>query len=246
MQSTQLLSVENVVKKFKGLVAVDHASLYIKSQEIIGLIGTNGAGKTTLFNVIAGELEPTSGKILFNGTEINSLPPYKICKMGVARTYQIVRPFTDLTVLENVMVGAFLRTLKAHEAKAKAVAILEFVGLSRRSATVGKDLNLPELKRLELARALATEPKLLLLDEVMAGLNPVESAKVMELVRNIRNSGITILIIEHVMKAIMNLSDRIYVMNQGHIIAEGTPEEVVENPAVINSYLGEKKYAQGK
>ena len=238
-----LLSVEGVTKKFGGLVAVNDASLHIAKNEIVGLIGSNGAGKTTLFNLIAGDLNPTSGKVVFQGSEIQSLPPYRICHLGVARTYQIVKPFSELTVLENVMVGAFLHSSRAGEVRDRALQVLELVGLIERRNTVGKDLNLPQFKRLELARALATQPTLLMLDEVMAGLNPVESAKVIDLVRSIGEQGITLFIIEHVLKAIMSLSDRVYVMNQGQVIAEGRPEEVVRNPDVIKSYLGTKAHA---
>lgn len=241
--SGRLLSVEGITKKFGGLVAVNNASLHVDKDEIVGLIGSNGAGKTTLFNVVAGDLKPTSGKVVYLGSEIQSLPPYQVCSKGIARTYQIVKPFSELTVLENVMVGAFLRYPKAGEAKDISLEVLSFVGLHDRRGIIGKDLNLPQLKRLELARALATQPTLLMLDEVMAGLNPVESAKVIELVRNIRQKGVTLLIIEHVMKAIMSLSDRVYVMNQGNVIAEGKPEEIVRNPDVIKSYLGERAHA---
>ena len=240
----RLLSVEGVTKKFGGLVAVNNASLYLAKNEIVGLIGSNGAGKTTLFNVIAGDLAPTSGRVVYQGAEIHGLPPYQICRLGVARTYQIVKPFSELSVLENVMVGAFLHTAKTGEVRDLALEVLSDVGLIERRHTVGKDLNLPQLKRLELARALATQPQLLMLDEVMAGLNPVESAKVIELVQGIStHRGITLLIIEHVMKAIMTLSDRVYVMNQGLVIAEGKPEDVVKNPDVIKSYLGAKAHA---
>jgi branched-chain amino acid transport system ATP-binding protein len=243
---TPLLSVEHVTKHFGGLVAVNDVNLHIHKHEIVGLIGTNGAGKTTLFNMIAGDLKPSSGKIKYKDHEIHTLPSFKICKSGIARTYQIVKPFADLTVLENVMVGAFLKLPKTETAKRKALEVLDFVGLMHLRDVPGRDLNLPQLKRLELARAMATQPELLLLDEVMAGLNPTESAKMIELVRSIRERGITLLVIEHVMKAIMSLSDRVYVMNQGLLIAEGTPEETVNNPAVIKSYLGENKYAQSK
>jgi branched-chain amino acid transport system ATP-binding protein len=239
----RLLSVEGVTKKFGGLVAVDNSSLYVAKNETVGLIGSNGAGKTTLFNVIAGDLTPTSGKVVYKDSEIQFLLPHRICRMGITRTYQIVKPFTELTVLENVMVGAFLRSSKTSEVRDRALEVLKVVGLIERRNIVGKDLNLPQLKRLELARALATQPTLLMLDEVMAGLNPVESAKVIELVRSICAQGITLLIIEHVMKAIMTLSNRIYVMNQGKVIAEGKPEEVVHNPDVIKSYLGLRAYA---
>lgn len=240
-----ILQTENVVKQFGGLVAVDNISIELHEGEILGLIGANGAGKTTLFNMISGSVRPTSGKILFNGIRIDKLPPNKICKLGLGRTYQIVQPFLNLTVLENTMVGALLRNSSVKEARKKAEEILEFVGLSNRKDVVGGALNIPELKRMEVARALATEPKVLLLDEVMAGLNPTESEQVIELVRNIRENGTTIVIIEHVMKAIMNLSDRIYVLNQGKLIATGTPSEITQNSEVIKSYLGEKSYAKG-
>lgn len=243
MDDKKLLVVQDVVKKFGGLVAVNKVNLYIEKGEIIGLIGANGAGKTTMFNIISGDLNPTSGKVIYKGNEIQSLPSDKVCSLGIARTYQIVKPFTDLTVLENVMVGSFLRNAKTSEVRDNSLEILEYVGLLHRRDVVGKDLNLPELKRLELARALGTKPDLLLLDEVMAGLNPVESGRFIELIRSIREKGLTLLVIEHVMKAIMSLSDRLYVMNQGSKIAEGKPEEVVKNEAVIKSYLGEKKHA---
>ncbi len=243
MSDNRLLVVDSVTKKFGGLVAINNVSLHIESGEIIGLIGANGAGKTTMFNTIAGDLSPTSGKVLYKGNEIQSLPSNEICALGIARTYQIVKPFTDLTVLENVMVGGFLRNTRTSEVRDNALEILEFVGLLHRRDVVGRDLNLPELKRMELARALGTKPDLLLLDEVMAGLNPVESGKFIELIRSIREKGLTLLVIEHVMKAIMSLSDRVYVMNQGNKIAEGKPEDVVRNEAVIKSYLGEKKHA---
>ncbi len=243
MSDNRLLVVDSVTKKFGGLVAINNVSLHIESGEIIGLIGANGAGKTTMFNTIAGDLSPTSGKVLYKGNEIQSLTSNEICALGIARTYQIVKPFTDLTVLENVMVGGFLRNTRTSEVRDNALEILEFVGLLHRRDVVGRDLNLPELKRMELARALGTKPDLLLLDEVMAGLNPVESGKFIELIRSIREKGLTLLVIEHVMKAIMSLSDRVYVMNQGNKIAEGKPEDVVRNEAVIKSYLGEKKHA---
>ena len=240
-----ILQTENVVKQFGGLVAVDNISIELHEGEILGLIGANGAGKTTLFNMISGSFRPTSGKIIFDGTRIDKLPPNKICKLGMGRTYQIVQPFLNLTVLENTMVGALLRNSNVKEARKKAEEILEFVGLSGRKDVVGGALNIPELKRMEVARALATGPKVLLLDEVMAGLTPTESEQVIELVQKIRENGTTIIIIEHVMKAIMNLSDRIYVLNQGKLIATGTPSEITQNSEMIKSYLGEKSYAKG-
>ena len=240
----RLLEVNGLTKKFGGLTAVDNVSISVDKGEIVGLIGANGAGKTTLFNMIAGEYPPTSGKIIFNGHEIQGNPGYKMCRMGIGRTYQIVKPFSTLSVLDSTVVGALLKDSNVKRAREKARAVVEKVGLGYRMDVVGADLNLPELKRLELARALATEPELLLLDEVMAGLNPSDSDKMIELVREISQSGITIIIIEHVMKAIMRLSDRIYVLNQGRLIAHGTPEEVSRDPEVIKSYFGEKRYAK--
>lgn len=241
---SKVLEVQGLTKRFGGLVAVDHVDIYVEKGEIVGLIGANGAGKTTLFNMIAGEFPPTEGKILFKGKEIQGNPGYKMCSLGIGRTYQIVKPFSTLSVLDNTAVGALLKDSNVKRAKKKARAVVEMVGLGDRMDVAGADLNLPELKRLELARALATEPELLLLDEVMAGLNPSDSDKMIELVKDIGKTGVTIIIIEHVMKAIMRLSDRIYVLNQGKLIAHGKPEEVSQNPEVIKSYFGEKRYAK--
>lgn len=244
-QQNRILEVQNVTKQFGGLTAVNQVSLYVDQGEIVGLIGANGAGKTTLFNMLAGVFPPTSGKIVFDGKEVQGLPCHQICRMGVGRTYQLVKPFVNLSVLDNTVVGALNRHHDVKEARKKAEEILEFVELDQRKNVAGSNLNLPELKRMELARALATEPKLLLLDEVMAGLNPTDSGRVIELVKRIRDErGITIIVIEHVMKAIMTLSDRIYVLNQGNLIASGKPEEVSQDPEVIKSYFGEKRYAK--
>lgn len=236
--SEKLIELQDLTIRFGGLVAVDKVNLYLKKGEILGLIGTNGAGKTTCFNMIAGALKPTSGKILYHGKEIQGHRPDQICKHGIARTYQIVRPFGNLTVLENTMVGALLKHSDPAVAREKALSILKQVGLSHHKDMKGENLSLPELKRMEIARALATEPEVLLLDETMAGLNPTECENAMKIVLGIRESGVTIIVIEHVMRAIMNISDRIYVMNQGKVIAEGTPEEVANNEEVIKSYLG--------
>ena len=241
---SKMLEVTGLTKKFGGLTAVNNVSINVEKGEIVGLIGANGAGKTTLFNMVAGEFPPTEGKIVFNGKEIQGNPGYKMCHMGIGRTYQIVKPFSSLTVLDNVVVGALLKDSNVKRAREKARKVIDLVGLSYRADVVGADLNLPELKRLELARALATDPELLLLDEVMAGLNPADSDKMIELVKEINKTGITIIIIEHVMKAIMRLSDRIYVLNQGCLIAQGKPEEVSNDPEVIKSYFGEKRYAK--
>lgn len=240
-----MLSVEKVTKKFGGLTAVNQVSMQVREGEIVGLIGANGAGKTTLFNMIAGAYPVTEGKILFDGREVQNVPSHKLAKIGVGRTYQIVKPFGNLTMLENTMVGALQKYPKVEDARKKVEEVLELVEMSDRRDVRGENLNLPELKRMEVARALATEPKILLLDEVMAGLNPADSERVIELVRKInKETGLTIVIIEHIMKAVMTLSNRIYVLNQGVLIAQGTPEEVSRNPEVIKSYLGEKRYAK--
>ncbi len=235
-----MLETNKIEKKFGGLTAVNSVDMRVYEGETIGLIGANGAGKTTLFNMIAGFFKPSSGKITFMDKDITGLAAHKICHMGIGRTYQIVRPFASLTVVENTMVGAMIREKDVERARKRSEKILKFLGMEKRMNVVGKDLNLPELKRMEVARALATEPKLLLLDEVMAGLTPTDSAVFIELVRKIKDSGVTIIIIEHVMKAVMSLSDRIYVLNQGKLIAQGSPQEVAKSPEVIKSYLGEK------
>lgn len=237
---TPILQIEHLQKKFGGLIAVNDVDLEVRQGEIVGLIGANGAGKTTVFNMIAGFFKPSGGTIHYMGNDITNAPAHKVCHMGIGRTYQIVRPFASLSVLENTMVGALIRDSNVEKAREKAESVLEFLGMGHRKDVAGKDLNLPELKRMELARAFATDPKLLLLDEVMAGLTPSDSTVVIDLVRKINDSGVTIIIIEHVMKAVMSLSDRIYVLNQGRLIAEGAPKEVSENPDVIKSYLGEK------
>ena len=243
MESEKILYTEGIIKRFGGLLAIDNVDIHLKKNEILGLIGANGAGKTTLFNMISGVLKPTEGKVYYKGRHIQGLKPFRICELGIGRTYQIVQPFRNLTVLQNATVGALLRHPRVSDAKEKAEEILNFVGLYHRKDVDGDDLNLPELKKMELAKALATEPDVLLLDEVMAGLNPTECGKVVELIKKIRESGISIIVIEHVMKAVMSLSERIYVLNQGKLIAEGTPEEITYNSEVIKSYLGEKKYA---
>jgi len=234
----KIIELQDLTIRFGGLVAVDNVNMTLKKGEILGLIGTNGAGKTTCFNMIAGALKPTSGKILFHGKEIQGQRPDQICKHGIARTYQIVQPFGNLTVLENVMVGALLKNGDPIVAREKATEVLERVGMLHQKDMQGNALSLPELKRMEIARALATEPEVLLLDETMAGLNPTECENAMKIVTGIRDSGVTIIVIEHIMRAIMNISDRIYVMNQGKVIAEGTPSEVANNEEVIKSYLG--------
>lgn len=240
METAPILKINQLQKCFGGLTAVNNVDMEIREGELIGLIGANGAGKTTLFNMIAGSFKPSSGSICFMGKDITGFPAHKVCHLGIGRTYQIVRPFASLSVLENTMVGAMIQDSNLGRARKKAEEILEFLGLYHRKDACGNELNLPELKRMEVARALATDPKLLLLDEVMAGLTPADSEVVIDLVHKINDSGITVIIIEHVMKAVMSLSQRIYVLNQGGLIAQGTPKEVSENAEVIKSYLGEK------
>lgn len=233
-----VLEAHGITKRFGGLVAVSDMNMHLYEHEILGLIGSNGAGKTTMFNLLSGTLPASEGHLSFRGEEIKKPKPHEMAKLGIGRTYQICQPFGNMTVCENVMVGAFLRTKKTSEARERAMQVLERVGLAHRCNVAGDALTLPELKRMEVAKALATEPTVLLLDEVLAGLNPTECDKLIEMIRDLRDDGITIIIIEHIMRAIMNLSDRIYVMNQGKKIAEGAPQEVANNQAVIESYLG--------
>ena len=239
-----VLEAKNVTKKFGGLVANEDVSIHLNKGEILGMIGANGAGKTTMFNMLSGALSVTSGQIIYKGKEIQNKPANEICKLGLGRTYQIVQPFTTLSVRENVMVGAFLRYPKLQDAERKADEVLKFTGLYDVRDVRGDNLPLVKLKRMEVAKALATEPDVLLLDEVTAGVNPKEHPAFMKLVTDIRDSGVSIIIIEHVMRVIMNISDRMYVLNQGKLIAEGTPAEVAANPLVIQSYFGEKRHAE--
>jgi branched-chain amino acid transport system ATP-binding protein len=237
-----ILEGESVTKHFGGLAAVSRVDFHVDQGEVVGLIGPNGAGKTTLFNLISGALIPKPGAIRFKGENITGLKPHKICKMGIARTFQSVRVFANMPVLENVLLGSLFGTsnsLSSADAAREATESLEFVGLSAVRATPAKDLTLANQKRLEVARALATKPELLLLDELMAGLNPAEVAQAMELVTGIRDQGITIFMIEHVMKAIMSVCDRIMVLHHGQKIAEGTPQEIATSRTVVEVYLGE-------
>ncbi len=241
-----LLRVEHVTKRFGGLVAVNDVTFELYEGEILGLIGPNGAGKTTLFNCIDGVYTPEEGHIYFRDHEITGWKPYDVARFGMARTHQIVRPLADLTVRENVMVGAAFgsRARGLVEAAQIADEVMDFLGLQERANLLAGSLNVAQKKRLELARALAAEPKLLLLDEVLAGLNPAEIAEMVQTVKAIRDRGITIIMIEHVMHAIMNVSDRILVLDFGQLIAEGTPQEISENPRVIEAYLGDPKLAE--
>ncbi|MBC8456426.1 MAG: ABC transporter ATP-binding protein [Deltaproteobacteria bacterium] len=241
-----ILEGKGVTKYFGGLAAVSNVDFKVEQGEALGLIGPNGAGKTTLFNLISAALVPKPGTIRFKGENITGLKPYKICRMGMARTFQTVKIFPDMPVLNNVVLGSFFGTstkMSSADAAREASELLEFVGLSAVKATPAKDLTLANQKRLEVARALATNPELLLLDEMMAGLNPAELAQAMELVARIRDKGITIIMIEHVMKAIMNVCERIIVLHHGEKIAEGTPQEIATSKTVIRVYLGEKAHA---
>lgn len=238
MTAATILEVIQLSKHFGGLVANDDINLSIDQGEIHGLIGPNGAGKTTLFNCIAGYFRPTSGKILFKGKNIVGLRPSRVCRLGIARTFQVTRPLKELTVLENIMIGAFARVNVAREASEKAVKVLEKVGLaSKADARIGQ-LTVGDLRRLEIARAWATEPELLLLDEAMAGLTATETGEAVAMVREIQKSGVTIFMIEHVMDVIKLLADRITVLDGGKKLTEGKPVEVLQNPDVIRAYLG--------
>ena len=241
----KLLEIDRLTKDFGGLRAVDKLALTIEDGMIFGLIGPNGAGKSTAFNCIAGLYSATSGRVVYKGDEITSLKPYDVCRRGIARTFQLVKPFPTKSVLKNVTVGGFLRSKNRDEAEEKALEVLEFVGLIDKKDVLGKSLTIADRKRLELARSLATDPTLLLLDEVMAGLRPAEVEQVITIIRKINERGITIFLIEHIMQAIMSLSDLIVVIHYGKKIAEGKPEEIASNEQVIKAYLGEEYVLAG-
>ena len=233
-----MLEARGITKRFGGLIAVNKAALTVNSGEIVALIGPNGAGKTTCFAMLSGFLKPDEGSVRFDGADITGLKPHAICARGMVRTFQIVKPFAHLSVRENIAVGAHAHIADRRAALEQASVVADRVGMSKLLDQQAASLTVAGRKRLELARALATEPKLLLLDEVMAGLNASEIAGIVENIKAIRDSGITIFLIEHVMQAVMSLSDRAYVLNNGEMIAAGTPSEIAADPAVIEAYLG--------
>ncbi|BAF90074.1 MULTISPECIES: ABC transporter ATP-binding protein [Azorhizobium] len=243
MSASPLLDVRNVWQRFGGLVANSDVNLQVAAGEIVGLIGPNGAGKSTLFNVIAGLRPPTEGSVWFDGQDVTRLSAPERCARGIGRTFQVVKSFDSMTVADNVIVGALVRTSSTKEARKKAEEVLEFAGLGHRAEVFANELTPPEKRRLEVARALATEPKLLLLDEVMTGLTPSEARAGVELVRAVRAKGVAVLMVEHVMEIVMPLVDRAVVLNLGAVLAEGKPADVVRDERVISAYLGDRHRA---
>jgi len=235
----RILDVKDLVKDFGGLRAVDTLNLSINKGQILGLIGPNGAGKSTVFNCIAGVYPATEGEVFFDGNKVNNVKPWNLCKQGLARTFQIVKPFVSKTVLYNVMVGSYAKTDQRSVAEKKAIEVLKSLNLDDKKHIKAGNLTIADRKRLEIARALATEPKLLLLDEVMAGLRPTEVDEMVKIIKSLRDSGMTIFIIEHIMRAIMALSDWIVVIHFGRKISEGTPKDVASDEKVIKAYLGD-------
>jgi len=242
MPAEALLEVRGLTKRYEGLLALARVDFNVARGEIFGVIGPNGAGKTTLFSCLVGAVAPTKGTVRFRGERIDGLPNHRVVARGLVRTHQIVRPFREMTVFENVSIGAHFGSGRRRKGDAdrRAEEILEKTALSRRAGALAGTLTIGELKRLEIARALATEPEILCLDEVMGGLNPSEIVEAMKLIRSIRDSGVTILMIEHHVHAVLGLSDRILVLNFGRRIAEGTPAEVIKDPGVVSAYLGEE------
>jgi branched-chain amino acid transport system ATP-binding protein len=235
-----ILGLDRVTKRFGGLTAVSSASFTVRTGEILGIIGPNGAGKTTLFNVISGYYRPESGRVLLAGQDVTGQPPHAICRRGLTRTFQLVKPFGNLSVIDNVMIGALTRLPTVSSARLEAERVVEMCGLAAHAGGHARTLPIGLRKRLEVARALATRPRLLLLDEVMAGLNPTELAGIIELIRRLHADGLTLIVIEHIMAAMMRLAQRIVVLHHGEVIAEGVPAAITQDRRVVDAYLGEE------
>jgi branched-chain amino acid transport system ATP-binding protein len=235
-----VLTLESVTKRFGGLTAVRDVTMEVRAGELLGIIGPNGAGKTTLFNVISGYYRPEQGRVVFDGRDVTGWPPHAICRLGLTRTFQIVKPFGNLSVLDNVMIGALTRLTAVRQARVDAERVLDTCGLTPHADARAKALPIGLRKRLEVARALATRPRLLLLDEVMSGLNPTELAGMIELIRRLSEDGLTLVVIEHIMAAMMRLAQRIVVLHHGERIAEGTPAQIASDRRVVDAYLGEE------
>jgi branched-chain amino acid transport system ATP-binding protein len=236
-----LLEAQSVSRAFGSFMALSNADLSVDEGEIIGLIGPNGAGKSTFFNCLVGDLVPTSGRVVFAEIDVTNASPEAHARLGIGRTFQVPATFEEMTILENVMVGAFLRHPNRHDAREKAREIVAFVGLGGQADQPARSLGTPGRKRLEIARVLASEPRLILLDEALAGLTPVEIQTAIELVRRIHQRGVTLVIVEHIMEVILSLTQRVLVFNQGHTVASGSPSDVVNDPAVIEAYLGRRR-----
>lgn len=248
MAEQGIIEVQHITKRFKGLTAVKDVSFSVEKGKITGMIGPNGAGKSTTFNMICGYYPPTEGKIFYKGVDITNKPAYEYTKMGIARTFQIMKPLKNLTVLDNVIASSYFGTAPAknqREAREKALEVLQFTGLYEKRNILSKDMGTPDQKRLEMARALATNPEMLFLDENMAGLNPTETEEAIELIRRINESGVTIFLIEHIMKAVVSLCEKVIVLHHGEKIAVGTPEQVMNDPYVMEVYLGKKREEAG-
>lgn len=241
-----LLEIKGITMKFGSLIANEEVSFTIHENEIVSLIGPNGAGKTTLFNCISGFYKPFSGSVIYGGRDITGMPPHEICRLGITRTFQIVKTLNEMTVEENIMTGAFLHTGSRKWAEAITAGILDVTGLKPKKGTLGANLTIADRKRVEIARALATNPRILMLDECMAGLNQTEIKDVMGLCLKLKEKGLSLLVVEHIMEAIMPISDNIVVLNAGRKIAEGTPQEIVNNEEVIKAYLGDRYHAKSE